>query len=133
MITPYKNRTIDETKKVEVYRNLHNNKFSIRQNGLVVAHGDSFVIQQVTPKVSETGRQRVIREKQKNVHAVLVGFIPTEIHNKWFSVDELVELYYNPYRLESFINIETQQYINHCDYVYFENGKAYILDKVMFK
>lgn len=131
MIIPYKNRTIDRTKKVEVYRNLNNECFSIKQDGIVVAHADDFVISNVTPKVSEAGRQRVLREKRKNVHAVLVGYNPISTNYRWFDTNKLVEIYYDPYTLDSFINMETKQCFIKSDYVYFKNGKAYILDSYM--
>lgn len=66
--------------KVFIYRNLHANKWSIKalegkHKGLVVAHADYVWLSDVTPKVSESGRQRVLREKKKYVHAGLVGHI----------------------------------------------------------
>lgn len=61
------------------YFNLHTHEFSIRRRGLVRAHGDRLIIlpgdgrDDVGFKVSEAGRQRVLREKRKNVHAFVVG------------------------------------------------------------
>jgi hypothetical protein len=64
--------------KVFVYRNLRKNCFSIKalegpNKGRVVAHRSFVDLTAVTFKVSEAGRQRVLRTGQKNVHAGLVG------------------------------------------------------------
>ncbi len=64
-MTSYKNRTIDPYKPVRVYRNLHNGKFSVLQDGLVVAHMDQLCLADAKPHVNEAGRQRVIANKRK--------------------------------------------------------------------
>jgi hypothetical protein len=78
-LTPYKGRSVNFNKVVSVYRNLHgrtpSDKWSIRQDGVVVAHAGAFGMSGVMFKVSEKGRQRVLRERAKNVHAFLVGKI----------------------------------------------------------
>lgn len=75
MLKPYKNREIKVGQKVEVYRNLHNGLFSLRdlETGLVIAHGEDFTIKNVVVKLSRKGQQRVKDEQRKNVHAFLVG------------------------------------------------------------
>lgn len=64
--------------RVEVYRNLHNGKYSIRalegpNRGLVVAHADEVWLDLPEFKVSQAGRERVLRERKKYVHAVVRG------------------------------------------------------------
>lgn len=71
----FKDRTIDFDKPVRVYKNLNNGKMSIQQNGKVVAYTDSITLKNASFKVNEGGRQRVIRERQKNVHAYAIGLI----------------------------------------------------------
>ena len=55
---PYKNRKLDNTKPVEVYRNLTRKdyKYSVRQNGLVVAHTNLLYLLDCKFKVNESGR-----------------------------------------------------------------------------
>lgn len=76
-ITPYKGRKLDYTKPVMVYRNLNCKgiSYSIRQGNLVVAHTDALTLRDVKFVVSKAGQQRVIREKRKNVHAFVKGFV----------------------------------------------------------
>jgi len=61
--------------QVEVYRNLHNGRLSIRdaKTKLVVGHADRVKLLGVTFHVSQAGRKRVLREGRKNVHAVVRG------------------------------------------------------------
>lgn len=98
--------------KVFVYFNLHKRCFSIKalegaDKGRVVAHSDALLLHNVTFKVSEAGRQRVIREKRKNVHAGVVG--------DWNSTEQLAvvgtgqAVTYNPYVYDSFVYRETKQ------------------------
>nr|WP_294850007.1 hypothetical protein [uncultured Sphingomonas sp.] len=64
--------------KVAVYFNLHRKLFSVKalegpHKGRVIAHHDNVWLKDATFKVSEAGRQRVLRERRKNVHAYVVG------------------------------------------------------------
>lgn len=61
-----------------VYFNLTRKVWSIKaldgpHRGRVVAHATYVQLRDVECRVSEAGRQRVLREKRKNVHAGLVG------------------------------------------------------------
>lgn len=118
-IQPFKGRTLDKSKKVAVYRNLHNNKFSIMQNGLVVAHTNKLALQGVTFHVSEKGRERVLHERKKNVHAYVKGYIypikPLPVERK--------EVYYNPYKVSSFM-LENKA-LHECNYMVLCNNKMY--------
>ena len=64
--------------KVYAYFNLHKKLWSLRgmdgsEKGYVLAHASNVELSDCTFKVSESGRERVIREQQKNVHAGIVG------------------------------------------------------------
>lgn len=74
-VTYYKDRSLDFSKPVRVYKNLNNGMMSIQQGGKVIAYSKSVTLKNVSFKVNEGGRQRVIRERQKNVHAYACGFI----------------------------------------------------------
>lgn len=63
---------------VFVYRNLHNGMWSVRSTagynyGRVIFHAVYVRVSFGYPKVSEAGRQRVLKEKRKNVHAGIDG------------------------------------------------------------
>jgi len=66
-------------KRVEIYRNLHKKGivYSIRDqsSGLVIGYTSNLNLKDVKFKVNQSGRNRVLKEKRKNVHAVIQGTI----------------------------------------------------------
>lgn len=105
----HKGRTIDLTAPVKVYKNLHNGLLSVMQAGLVVAHVETITLRSVNFVVNASGRQRVLAEQKKNVHAFVTGFVdavnvPTG--------GETVYLYrkvsYNPYKCGEFTQMTNQ-------------------------
>lgn len=87
--------------RVQVYRNLHKKCYSVRSKatGRVIAHVDEINLKKVRFIVQEGGRQRVIREGRKNVHAFIEGEILLGI----FPVGQLQKIHYNPYKYDSFM------------------------------
>ena len=83
--------------KYYIYRNLRTGGFSVRCRGLVIDRLNIFTAQNVTFKVNESGRQRVIKERQKNVHAFVVASRYKGLINKAYELDKLVKITYNPY------------------------------------
>lgn len=90
--------------KVYVYYNIRKRMFSVKalegeHKGKVIRHDDEVVLEDVTFKVSEAGRQRVLRDEQKNVHAGAVGtMLDFEKPVNYNS-----EVTYNPYYTNTFI------------------------------
>jgi hypothetical protein len=93
--------------KVFVYFNLHKKCFSVRsmKTGRVINHTMSLTLENCVFKVSEAGRKRVLKEKRKNVHAGVVGYL-TEDNN---TTDCLTKVTYNPYKYSSFVEMETEK------------------------
>ena len=86
-----------------VYRNLHRQCWGIRLRGKVVDHAHEVWIRHAEFKVFETGRQRVIREKRKNVHAFVVGaFSLDPCVAEILDMGNPVRVSYNPYTTGSF-------------------------------
>ena len=96
--------------RVEVYFNLHRKLFSVRdcKTGRVVHHTQRIWIEDPEFVVRKAGREKVLREKKKNVHAFVRG--------TWFKVQSdfdvsrLIdhqacsdEVTYNPYKYDSFV------------------------------
>ena len=101
---------IDYEKRVYVYWNLHRKLWSVRQSGLVVDHAGLLSLYDCKFLVGAKGRERVRREKKKNVHAGVSGYLyedPVTVDRmQWY--DEkgpLLPLYvtYNPYKHDTFI------------------------------
>jgi len=96
---------IDTSRPVKVYRNLKHGKnaqplYSIVQGGRVVERRHSVILFYVKFKVSEAGRQRVIKQGRKNVHAFAVGYLREE--PAWFRRQANVRVSYNPYKYGHF-------------------------------
>ena len=116
---------IDPDKPIEVYRNLHKKCWSVRQRGKVKLHTDYICLKDAEFKVSQKGRERVLREQKKNVHAFIKGFIvdPSEINKmeaameSYLPQDDMwVDVTYNPYKYNSFVTA-TEKPIYRADYV----------------
>ena len=92
--------------KVEVYFNLHKRVFSVRscKTGRVIHHAKDVHINQPQFVVREGGRQRVLRERKKNVHAFVRGY--TTRHDD--EPELLTDVVYNPYKYDSFVDWKTE-------------------------
>ncbi len=99
-----------EGSRVRVYYNLRKKCFSIKFKGLVKAHVDSVNLTDVKFIVSEAGRQRVLREKQKNVHAYVEGVVVAEPVTHGGRL-----ITYNPYFVDSFIDKKSKDPIENAD------------------
>ncbi len=83
---------------VKVYYNLHRKCFSVlsHHTGRVIGHVESIRLADVQFHVRQSGRERVLREKKKNVHAYVRGLI-----QGWDEAEDLFDLgekiSYNPY------------------------------------
>ena len=111
--------------RVFVYFNLHKKCFSIKalegdRKGRVVAHSNTVLLESCKFKVSEAGRQRVLREKRKNVHAGVTGVWingdRVESHYEFLSMVGR-QVTYNPYKYSSFIIKATEQTVDRADVV----------------
>ena len=100
---------LDLDRTVKVYWNLHRKCFSVQQDGLVKAHLNRVYLHSVEFKVSEAGRQRVIKEQRKNVHAFAVGTMVDAyaVGTMEGKVDlwslNPVKVSYNPYKSGTFV------------------------------
>lgn len=94
---------IDYSKKVFVYKNLHKDCWSIKQDGLVKAHSEEVRMWDCAFQVNAKGRQKVLDEQRKNVHAGIKGYIDNDQQ-----VPSGVEVTYNPYKYDSFVDKTTE-------------------------
>lgn len=91
--------------KAFVYFNLHRKLWSIKalegdKKGLVIGHAPVVYLEDVKPKVSEVGRQRVLKEQRKNVHAGLVGTVG-RMPSRLLVGGKAIT--YNPYKSGTFV------------------------------
>jgi hypothetical protein len=89
--------------KVEVYWNFHRKCWSVRSRSTrrVLYHLNTLSLLDATFHVSEAGRQRVLRERVKNVHAYVRGTLSSTLAGD-------TPVRYNPYR-DKFFNDGTNE------------------------
>lgn len=77
-----------------------------------MGHALSLVVQDCVLVVSEAGRQRVLREKRKNVHAGIRGYLVLVtwvnegldgLHSSELDFAPNAQVTYNPYLFDSFV------------------------------
>jgi hypothetical protein len=94
--------------EVRVYFNLNKKCFSIQtkteRGWRVKEYKDSLALHNCKFKVYESGRQRVLKTKRKNVHAYIEGYMLNfDLKDFWKDEYGLTPVFYNPYKNPSFI------------------------------
>lgn len=83
------------------YWNLHRSIWSEMQRGKVIGHHPTVVLHDCEFRVRQAGRERVLREKKKNVHAFVVSggyrHYPDAMEVNFDEV-VMIEIKYNPFR-----------------------------------
>lgn len=98
--------------RVMVYYNLHKHTFSVKKNDRVILHADYVKLGNVEFRVRQGGKEKVRSEKQKNVHAFVIGDLldycefPCEIIPNE-PTDKVVT--YNPYKYDSFVYKDSEE------------------------
>lgn len=126
--------------KVEIYLNLHKTRkegcavYSVRsmETRRVIKHlmGD-FFINEAKFIVSKAGRNRVLKEQRKNVHAFIRGELEEANPSRWFNGTQgLMGIYdgiatYNPYLYDTFVDKETKQPITSSNVYIGKEGTIY--------
>lgn len=95
----------------DVYFNLHMRVFSIREEGVVTCYAPTVVVDHPRFVVQQSGRRRVLRERQKNIHA----FVRSTDHDvypypdapAWRKRVDEIEVTYRPYEAGYFFELET--------------------------
>lgn len=113
-------------KKVMVYYNLHKHTFSVKHDNRVILHADFVKLEDVEFRVRSGGREKVRDEKQKNVHAFVIG---TLVDYCQYPCENLPEppsdivVTYNPYKYDTFVIKGTGEPILNADGVEMINLK----------
>ena len=107
-VTIMKPKRIDPDRKVDIYFNLHKKIWSVRQGGKVIAHTNFIQVRDPQFIVNPKGRERVLREKKKNVHAFVRGYVTEDLP---IFPDRQKFVSYNPYQNNSFVERGTENSI----------------------
>ena len=111
-----------------MYRNLNNGLMSVQvkvpgKGWLVAGHVTDLVLSGVTFHVSERGRQRVLRDRCKNVHAWAQGLLVAEYRPDLVAT---VDLKYNPYTDQTFVQRQTQMPVHDCQFLVVRNNRVFV-------
>jgi hypothetical protein len=113
-------------KKVFVYYNLHKHKWSVKdvKTGRVIGHYYDVSLYNAKFKVSAAGRARVLKEKRKNVHAGVEGYLTKDVLARkmdgtilWESQSERHKVTYNPYKYDTFVTVSDKEPIHKSYFV----------------
>jgi hypothetical protein len=96
--------------RVQVYYNLHKKCLSVRHKGKVIEHAQEVTLTDARFHVQQAGRERVLKQKRKNVHAYVSGelketFWFTQAPKYIWTAKQRVT--YNPYKYKNFVDKET--------------------------
>lgn len=93
--------------KVFIYWNITRGVWSVKalqgpDRGRVIKHATDITLTDCVFKVSEAGRQKVLAQKVKNVHARVVGYLNSPVESEVSG--EHIDVTYNPYKFSTFVN-----------------------------
>jgi len=110
--------------RVKIYWNLHKKCFSVQYKGIVIAHKDTVCLENVEFKVSEAGRQRVLKNKRKAVHAFVCGDLQDTIE---IDISRVKFVTYNPYNGPNFMANDKPIHVVNKAMLYINNNKGRII------
>lgn len=112
--------------RVMVYYNLNKHTFSVLKNGVLILHADFVKLKDVEFRVRPGGKERVRKEKSKNVHAFVIGTLVDfcEYPCDEVPIEPSAEIVtYNPYVFDSFVIKNTKEPIYQAKEVDMINSK----------
>jgi hypothetical protein len=116
---------IKSNRPVYVYKNLHKDCWSVKQHGLVKAHipkDHSIGMWDCYFHVDVKGREKVLREKRKNVHAFVKGYLQ-DAENVDTDLPA-TEVTYNPYKYETFVDKKDEKFVYYADQVLLQHNQV---------
>ena len=131
------NNPIDDFigKKVKVYYNLHKHTFSVTYKENILLYADYVKLTNVEFRVRPGGKDRVRKEKSKNVHAFVIGTLTDYCK---YPCENLPEeslggvVTYNPYKYDSFVYKDSEEPIYHANEVDMINlkNKLFVINEI---
>lgn len=129
----YKGRKVNRDEKVSVHRNLNADTLTIKVGELVHGHAQMVGMKDVTFHVGTMGNIRVRTSKQKNVHAYVKGTLAVahdiDSAEKNYEILETLgykRVYYNPYKVDTFVYFDTFEPIHKADEVFVVMDRVYV-------
>ncbi len=116
--------------RVDIYYNLHKKILSVRHKGKVVGHCKTAFVKDVKFVVNKGGRERVLKQKRKNVHAYIRGnYIDGDHISNYLYGYDWIEIGYNPYKFGHFYNKSDSSPVYVADMVCIIGKSIYVLKR----
>lgn len=117
--------------RVRVHFNLHTHRWSVTamegiNRGRVVEHADNFALTDCRFVVSEAGRQRVLANQCRQVHAWVEGRVAPAVTEPPAGATEFT---YNPYRAATFTRRASGEAITTAPACWFIGRRALVAEK----
>lgn len=113
---------------VRVYRNLRKKLFSIqdKKTRRVIAYANNLILKDAEMIVYQSGKEKVRKVRQKNVHAFIVGKYVNDFTYQKIKDIQWEPIYYNPYITDTFVYLLNRKPVYQADLCYLDEGKCYI-------
>jgi hypothetical protein len=119
---------IDPQKPVRVIRNWKRDCYTILQNGLPQASAKQVRLADVEFQVRESGRNRMLSKRKRNVHAYAIGRLIEYTHpdeDRDIAMADGRGVAYYPYQRAAFVDIKTNATVNSAPFVDFHEDGVY--------
>lgn len=123
--------------KVKSYFHFRKKCFSVSREGHPIEHFSWLLLRSVRFHVNLSGRERVLREQVKNVHAYVIGelvdgekFSPDSERGEPLLLKQITSLYqvrYNPYISPNFFRADNQEPIVQAQDVLLYNKSVFVI------
>lgn len=129
MIYVLSGKELKNGQAIRIYRNLRKNLFSIqdKKTRRLIAYADSILLTNVEMKIGQAGQLRTRKERQKNVHAYIVGNFVESPEYAIIKRTIWSQIYYNPYKTDTFINLDNGEPVYKALNGFLEDGKCFVL------
>jgi hypothetical protein len=107
-----KNENSHIGEKVMVYYNLNKHTFSVTYKNRLITHADYIKLNDIEFRVRQGGREKVIKEKRKNVHSFVIGTLMDYCKYPCESLPSEPNSHivtYDPYKYNSYVMKDTQE------------------------
>lgn len=118
---------IDPNKPVRVFLNHKHGCYSIFQNGAVRASASQVRLADVEFRVRESGRQKMLDENRRTIHAFAVGRLVDHVHPSEARRLDLLDgrpVRYNPHEAGCFVDAETREPVASATAAHFDEAGA---------
>jgi len=113
-------------KKVKIHYNLHKHCFSVKYSTEPMRYASSLMLTDVSFTVNENGRQQVIHEKCKNVHAHVIGILLGADFENMVETEGFDRVTYNPYKRGTFYRVDSEESVATASMALLRNKEVWI-------